>query len=214
MTLFYVFLALAVVTALLLLARIGVCVSYRDKLIVDLIILFVRYRVVGREKKPRKKHIKRKKNVKAPKKEKKKVEEKKSDEKKYSTADIIKLLSDVIRPLSERFFHHLRIDKYIINIKVATGDAATTAILYGAASGALHSLTALLKTLKPRKKKGVYTADVVPDFLGETSSVEATIKMSILFWQLLACTIKGGRGFIKYYREKTKAAKEKEITEG
>lgn len=204
MTFLYILLALIIIIALLLITRIGVAVSYKDKLTVDIKVGFIRYRIVGNEKV--KLREKKGRTVKKTRTKKKKSPQEKSDEKKHSPSDIIKLLKDVIRPLTERFIKYLRIDKYDISLKVATGDAATTAILFGAASGALHSLTAILKTLKPRKKKGVYMAEVVPDFLGEDSSVEASITMSILVWQAMVCAISGGSGFLKYYGEKAKKA--------
>ncbi|HBL83470.1 MAG: hypothetical protein A2Y17_04070 [Clostridiales bacterium GWF2_38_85] len=200
MTFLYILIAFFILIGVLMFIRLSVTVSYTDNVSVILKIGFIKFDMgkfstkAHKEKKPT-----------AEKKPKKAKEKEPAEPRKpLNVSDVIKLINDVLMSLIKKFLGYLRIDKYNISVTVATGDAATTAIMYGAATGALYSLTAILTTLKPRRKKGVYNAEVIPDFIGEKSSIKASISLSLLMWQALVCTVKGGSGFLKFYSKRNK----------
>ena len=200
MVFLYIFIALLLLIAIMMFIRVSVTVSYTDKLSIILRYGFLKLDMTEFSTKAHKE-----KKPKAVTKEREPNEKKQEEQKKpLNISDVIKLIQDVVMSLVKKFLGYLRIDKYDISIKVATGDAATTAIFVGAASGALYSLTAFLQSLKPRKKKGVYKAEVVPDFLGEKPSAQVTISLSLLMWQAVVCAIKGGTGFLKFYSDRNK----------
>ena len=114
--------------------------------------------------------------------------------------DIPALLSKLTRVAGvflKRFGKHLRIDLRKLNIIIATGDAAQTAIIYGAVIGAVQNLYALLVnsgTLRTTRKSELF---VEPDFLSEKMRVEVDLRFSFMIWQLFDMAIRAGVEFLK-----------------
>lgn len=110
---------------------------------------------------------------------------------------LIKKLTRVAGVFLKRFGKHLRIDLRKLNFIIATGDAAETAIIYGAAVGAVQNLYALLVssgTLRTTKKSEF---NVVPDFLSEKSRVEVDLRFSFMIWQIFDMAIRAGIEFLR-----------------
>lgn len=180
--------------------RIRFLVGYEEKPIVILKILFFKLDLLNRKKKGKK--VKGEKAKKKQKKE-KPTEEKKDEKLISSPANVIKLVREVVLGLLKKFYGHLRVDSFRINIIVATDDPSKTAIVYGTVCPAVYSFVEALYNHKG-KKGGEFSANVSPDFTLQKSHFDIFIHLSITIRQLLSCLISGGLGFAKYYADKNK----------
>lgn len=116
---------------------------------------------------------------------------------KTSVTDKISGLFPLVKTIVGRFFRYLRVDVTKVHVNVATGDAASTAVLYGAVTQAVAALLDLTDKL-PNVRTG-YTPDVAvaADFLSEKTSADVDISFSIVVWQVLATLIRALIGYIK-----------------
>ncbi len=218
------FIALGVILlfALLLMLRIGVSIRLCDDTKLSLGVGIFRIRLYPkREKKLRlsdyeiKKFRKRKakEEAKAKKKAAKKAEKdakkkksavgKASEDVKAHTKekrDISELLDtvlEVVRVFLERFGRHLYIKVGRLRIIVASGDAATTAVLYGAVCGAVQCLLELLdnsvKLKLPKNEEIVVTTD----FTTEKTRADVDITFSFRLWQIFDMAIRSLWAYIK-----------------
>lgn len=168
-----------------------------NKLCVYLKILFLKFRLISDEKKlqidKKEKKTDKKKNVK------KKTEK---QEKKLSNGDIfilIKSFKNILNIILNYFKKYFIIEIKKIYIKVASDDAAKTALMYGAISQSVEYIYAFLdnniKKIKFKKRDSMMiTADFVtgnPDFF-----LDVTCKLRI--WQFLLITIKS---ITKYFND-------------
>lgn len=95
----------------------------------------------------------------------------------------------LIKRLYPRFLRHFRMDITRLHIRVATGDAATTAILCGVVSQTVAFLLEFLSlhtNLRP-----AYRADVavIPDFLAVKSTVDCKMVFSLRVYAILGLGI-------------------------
>ncbi|MBQ2999094.1 MAG: DUF2953 domain-containing protein [Clostridia bacterium] len=85
-----------------------------------------------------------------------------------------------------------------VKIKVATGDAATTAVAYGAACTALNILLPVLAEVKnfslPREKD----FSVEPDFLGETPELDVKLSFSLRVWHVFSVALGALKKFLAH----------------
>ncbi len=100
---------------------------------------------------------------------------------------------------------HLRLTAARLHIRVATGDAATTAILYGAVSASLAYLLAALDRVTDLKTKP-REMSVFADYLSEKPSVDLKLVFSMRVWEALALLFSVALAFIKT-RNAQKAAR-------
>ena len=133
---------------------------------------------------------------------KKRKKKKTQNKKKKSTASvpkpkeekgILEKLENVQKLLSVLFrntFGHLKIRASRIRIQVGTGDAASTAILFGAVNGALAAVFETLDHFGKLKSKKQDVIDVTPDFLAEKTTADIRIDFSLRVWQILDIAIK------------------------
>ncbi len=108
-------------------------------------------------------------------------------QKKLSLSDIlalVKMATDVLATLFKKLFGHLRIDAARLHINLAMGDAATTAIAYGAVSNAIYGLCEVLDKFKGIDMPDVKNISVNADFLGESTTVDMKISVSLRPWHL------------------------------
>lgn len=129
-----------------------------------------------------------KKRLKKQKKKEKKQAAKNAPKKKKSLSEILDMLEmvkDIVAVVLKKFFGHLKIDIARLKIKVATGDAATTAIAYGAICDAITHLLVLLesaKNFKTPKEKDIW---VVADYLEDGITADIKISFSLRVWHVL-----------------------------
>ena len=182
----------------ILFLKVSLIIRYDEGATLTLNVLFVHKRLDPKKKKkhhkksmsPKKaQRVKDKLNKKKAKKKEKKQAKKGSDDKKKSSAsnivDTIGTVSVLVREIVSRFTKYIRIKIAKIHIKIATGDAAHTAIAYGALTQSINVLFPLLedvKTFSMPKNRDIY---IYPDFLSEDSEIELKIVFSLRVWQVL-----------------------------
>lgn len=192
--------------AFILSLKATVTVAYRDEVALSVRVLFLKIRILpAKEKKagphsmsPKqaakiKKKLRAKQQKKADAKQKKaekkaaKKEIPKEDKKKMTLPDILDIISLVRKLLVKvvkTFFGHLRINVVRLNIRVATGDAATTAIAYGAITQAVNLLFPVLESVKNFSTPKTRDIDIVADFAGEGIEADVEFSFSLRVWHL------------------------------
>jgi hypothetical protein len=128
-----------------------------------------------------------------------KAEKKRKKAEKPKLTDIISLSAQVAKLFFSRFFGKLHIKVARLHVNVATGDAATTAILYGAVYPAAHLLFAGLDKIS--KIDGKKKADmlITADYLGEQTTVDLKITFSTSLGAVLGAVLKAGFKFLFGY---------------
>lgn len=102
-----------------------------------------------------------------------------------SIFDLIEKISRTASDFAERFGSRLRIKLRRFVIVIGSDDPAKTALLYGAAVGAVQTLYALLCDCGTLRVSHGAVLDVLPDFACEKSRVEADLTLSLTVGQLL-----------------------------
>ena len=99
--------------------------------------------------------------------------------------DLLNMITDLVKVVVSRFFRHLRIRVAKIHITVATGDAATTAIGYGAVTQAINVLFPLLESVRNFPKLRKADIAIRADFEKEEPETDIRLAFSIRIWQIL-----------------------------
>lgn len=183
-----------------------ITVAYHDEVALTVRVLFIKLRILPKKENktgphsmsPRKAEklkakLRQKQQKKADAKQ-KKAEKKaaakeapKQDKPKKSLSDILDII-DLVRKLLAKvvktFFGHLRINIARLKIRVATGDAATTAIAYGAITQAVNLLFPILESVKNFSLPKTRDIDVVADFANEEMEVDIEISFALRVWHL------------------------------
>ena len=96
-----------------------------------------------------------------------------------------------------RFAHHVRLRATRIVIKVATDDAAKTAILFGAVNQAVAAILEILDS--SGKLQGLKSARILvaPDFTAEKTSADIHIVLSLRVWHMLDILLRAAWRFVK-----------------
>ena len=208
--------------AFILSLRAKITVEYNGEVALYVRVLFIKIKILPKknkksgphsmsEKKARRirEKLRKKALKKKQKKEQKKLEkeqEKDSPKQKKSISeilDVIRLIKDIVSVVVKRFLGHLRIDLARFKINVATGDAASTAIAYGAINEAVLLIFPMLDKLKgfdvPKSKDIAITAD----YLSDTTTADIKLSFSIRVWHVLHIAI-GALGVFIRHLVKTK----------
>ncbi len=203
--------------------RAEVLIAYSDDLALTVRILGIPIKILPKKKKKIKLSPYSKKNrakyeaslkEKAKKKAKKKSEKQKKKEaakekKKADKAagkvkpkkpigDIINMIKDLVAVAVGRFAKHIRIRIARLHIGVATGDAASTAILYGTIAPAVACIAACLDSTSTLRHPAKSDVDIHADYLSEKMQVDVEIGFSICVWQLFDILFKTGFKLIKH----------------
>ena len=177
--------AVALAIALLLSLRVRLTLICREKVTLDLRVLFVRKRLYPPDKKAGKRSRKTRSEDEEDTAEKEKHRKEHKEETPLTLTEKIRLTRGIAAILIRCSHKHLRLRAKRLRINVATGDAAETAIAYGATS---QSLAYLLAGLDKVTKLRAAPPDVAvtADFLGERPSVDIKLIFSISVWGALA----------------------------
>ena len=202
--------------AFILSLKAKITVIYDGEVALYVRVLFIKIKILPSKKKKgphsmsekKAKKIKAKLEAKAEKKRLKKKQKKaqkeeakqKPKEKKSLSEilDIIGMVKDIVSVVIKRFFEHLRIDLARLKIKVATGDAATTAIAYGAISQAAMYLFTVLEPVKGFSFPDAKDAEISCDYLSDTTTVDIKISFSIRVWHVFHVAFGALKEFIKH----------------
>ncbi len=143
-----------------------------------------------------KKQKQKEKDDRAPKKE------KPDDPAALTLVDNINAATSALGRFFVRFGKRFRIDVTRIIITVATGDAASTAILYGAVVPATQLLLSAIGRFT--NLKGIEDADIDVrcDFLGKKSDVDIHIAASLRLWHIFDMAFSALRAFLKRRKER------------
>ena len=196
-----ILLIILAIIAFIALLKATVIISYSDDVELAVRVLFIKIKILPSKKKrgPHKMSDKKaqkmrekmrakaeKKRLSKEAKDKEKAAKKESGEKKSisETISTVKMFSSLGVAVIETFFKHLRIKVARIKIKVATGDAATTAIAYGAITQSLNILLPLLESVKNFKNLKKAEIDVSADFIDESPTINVKLAFSIRVWQV------------------------------
>jgi len=135
----------------------------------------------------------------------KKREPKKTDEKfpiketLTDTVDILAAVTETVAVIVKRFTHHLRIKVARFKVKVATEDAALTAVTYGAASQIINVLLPILSTVKNFKLPKEDQFGIWVDFASTKPDIDIKLSFSLRTWHLADIGIRALAGGIGKY---------------
>ena len=117
--------------------------------------------------------------------------------------EVTKLATSAMKKLfSHLVVYHLRGD-----IRLSSGDAADTAILYGRVCAVLQPCMTVLLPLVPKKKRKDVKLQVSPDFASEDSHISVYAQVGIKPLFVLSAAFGALFRFVKVYLSASKAAK-------
>ncbi len=201
MVILYILLAIALLVAAILLLPVHLRVRYDETAVIDVGVLFFRYRLYPRAPRPLRGKAKQKKKAqKKPKKANKKSKDLKElheAEKKGDKPELVRVLGRIVPDAIARVFGKVtvKIEKCVL---IAGGkDAAQTALLFGALSQGVSYLFGILEQQTRLKiKKGAEVA-VLPDYLEAHIVAEVDATVSLRLASVLWTAIRGLFSFIK-----------------
>ena len=225
---------IALLFAFLLSLKATVTVAYCGEVELYVRVLFLKFKILPQKRKkyPRSMSAKKaqrikarrqkkaaeklaKKNAKKQSKDRKgtsRKSEEDQDEKKSTgeILDIISLVAELISAVIGKFFGHLRIKIARIRLVIATGDAASTAILYGAVTQSINVLFPLIDQIKTVRTPVNKDIDVRADFCAEESEIDIEISFALRVWHLFHVAFAALGKFIKYIFKTVRRKSEKQ----
>ena len=196
----------AAILAFILLFKCKITIAYTDCLTLTVTLLGIPFRILPKKqkkvnvrkynlrrmrKKAEKRRLARAKKARADRekaalKKRRKAEQKeaKKGQPKPPLGEIIHMVLELIKVVFARLGRHLRIDVARLRLVVATGDAAKTAVLWGAVCPAVGALLELLNRITNLHTVKDCVIDVVPDFTAETFTADICISFSLRVWHL------------------------------
>ncbi len=118
-------------------------------------------------------------------------------EKKKGLVDNLGVIRQLLTVVFSRFTHHVKLRATRIIIKVATDDAAKTAILFGAVNQAVAAIIEILDSAG--KLQGLKSSRILvaPDFTAEKTSADIHIVLSLRVWHMLDILLRAAWRFVK-----------------
>lgn len=139
---------------------------------------------------------KQKRKEKAAKKKAKK--EKKKKEKMTEILDLLRLITELIGVVAKKLLKSVRIHLKRLKVTVATEDAASTAVAYGAVTGILSTLLPLIQSVKhvtlPKEKE--FSVDL--DFLSDSPSMDLELSVTLRVGHILGLAISALVTYVKH----------------
>lgn len=207
--------AILLAIVLLLALRARICIVMQDDIRVTLHILCFQKRLFPRQKVPKRKYLSKKRAAKNARKAAKKAAKEAAkkakkkhlfpSKKKRTLAEKIVLVRAISAILIRRTRKHLRLHAARLHIRVATGDAAQTAVLYGVVCQSLSYLLALFDRVT-KLKAVTPDVSVTADYLAEKPSADVRLVFSLRVWGAIAILF--GAAFA-YIRTKIKRSNHK-----
>lgn len=116
---------------------------------------------------------------------------------KRDISELLTTVLEIVKVFLERFGHHLHIKVQRLRIIVASSDAATTAVLYGAVCGTVQCILELLDNtvalIVPKSEEIV----VAPDFTSTKTKADVDITFSLRIWQIFDIAFRSLWAYIK-----------------
>ena len=135
---------------------------------------------------------------KAKKKAEHKLQKKKPKKSVSEILDMLTMIRSIAAEVIRRFVKHLRIDVARLKLKIATGDAATTAIAYGAVTQSVNLLLPVLEQVKNFRLPDVTDLDIQADFTAEESEADVELSFSLRVWHVFHVAFGALGRFLKH----------------
>ena len=192
---------------LLMCLRAHLHIIYDDDLRIFVRVLFIKYTIYPEKKKRFNAQKHDKKKAKANKKSGEPVIKHKDEtDKKSSLLDKVLLIKEILSVAFKTFSRHLRVKISALNLRVASPDAAQTAIMYGAISAAVAGILELIDSYSNLNITRKTSVTVEPDFL--TDKCEASINISLSI-SVFGALITLAKTFWKYFTIKNSKTTER-----
>lgn len=120
---------------------------------------------------------------------------------------LIRLFAQSGGRLARRFWKGFRIDHLTLQMAIAGGDAAQTAIAYGKINAAVYSAYSVIEQVITLRKTDIR---IVPDFLSEQSRTEISGELFFRVGTLLAALFSGGIFLLKGFLSEKQQSPDKE----
>lgn len=188
----------------LLSIKVKIIISYSEEVALTVHVLGIKIKILPAKKKKgphsmsekkaekikkKLRQKKLKKNEASRKKAAKKEEESKTPKPKKTLPEILYIIG-LVRTLAAKviktFFKHLRIDIAKLKIVVATGDAASTAIAYGAITQSINLLFPILEEVKNFSLPKDTDIDVSVDYLSDGITADIRLGFALRVWHVFA----------------------------
>lgn len=197
----WIFLGILIFLSLLSILKAHIVLEYREDISLTLRILCFHYPLYPSKKKK----IRPTKQKKKPKKQaKKQSSTKETPQKEKGILEKLGALRELLSVLLTRTLGHLKIRTARIRIRVATGDAASTAVLFGAVNSAVSLLLETLDQFETLEIARGDEIEVIPDYLSETTSADLRLLFTLRVWHIFDILLKT---FVTYTKTKNKKAR-------
>ena len=196
----YILIGIALLLFLLLISRIKVYLSYDECLNIYGKFLFFKFNIVPSKPKKKKEKKKKEKEKAITKKDDSSKENKEVKTKEKSTVQRIFDIREALIILIKKFLGKLHFRFIVLRVNVATENAATTALLYGAVNQGISYLLETLKTISKVDVTKNSDISVNADFLSQKSDFKAKIVLYLHFASLLYVGI---HAIITYFKFKS-----------
>ena len=212
MTALYIILGILAFFFILFSIPVHVVASVNTEVKLWIRFLFVKIPIFPRKKKPKKQG----KQTSEPKPKKEKTKKKKETakteggpKKKKSVHDIVglvKLLLKIVAAVLRKFPRHFGVTIHAYEISIATGDAAKTAIAYGAVTGLSANLFRALRKATRFRIKRKAPVNVYTDFVGTKPRANICIDLNLTINDVLSRAMAAGLAFVKHKMQTPKDA--------
>ncbi len=200
----WIFLGILIFLSLLSMLSAHLVLEYREDITLTLSVLFFKYPLFPAKKKNiRLSKQKKKRETKPQKKGQSPNGETKAKEK--GILERLGALRELLSVLLDRTFGHLSIRTARIRIRVATGDAASTAILFGAVNGGVVLLLETLDRFGKLKANRQDEIEVSPDYLAEKTTADIRLLFSLRVWHIADILLKTFVTYIKSKKQKERS---------
>ncbi len=185
--------------------RVRLSLVYDKDLAVKIKVLFIPFTLYPSKKKKLKpkdysiKNLRKKQKKLKTKKTPDKPKQDKSDKNKKIN-DILELIKIILDNVLSPFARHLKLEIAQIYIKIATDDAAKTAIYYGLASQSVSYIVEFLSNVTNVAVKSKKSIKVLSDFTSDKSEAKINLTFGLRVWHLATLATKF---FLGYNKSKT-----------
>jgi hypothetical protein len=200
LTALYVILGILLLIALVLCLRVNLHIKYKSELAIYLRILFVKIPLIPQRKSKKIKQKKKSQSADSP----KVVTSEERQKKSPTLLENLGMIKEVLAVFLKAFAKKLKVKLARIHVKVATDDAAQTAILYGAVSGSIALIVELIDSYTNLSRLGKRSIIVESDFLSDRSEADISISLSISVFDAISVLLKSA---FRYFKLKNKNAK-------
>ena len=112
------------------------------------------------------------------------------------------LIKDLVAIFFSRFGKHFRIKLVRLNLTVAADDAATAAIMYGAALMGVQGILEILDRVTNLEYKKDSEVNVYIDYLSDTPTADISLSFGLRVWHLFDILLAVARRFISHLIKK------------